>query len=440
MYASRPLTVVIAPSGFKESLDADAVAQAIAEGVRRVVPSARTHCLPLVDGGEGTAAALAAATGGDLVPVIVTGPIGLPVRSHFAVLGDGTTAVVEMAAAAGLRLVPRAHRNPLRTTTRGVGELIAAALDRGCRRILVGCGDSGTSDGGAGALAALGARLLDEQGRELGDGARHLRRLARIDVSGLDDRLADTELRVACNPTNVLTGPRGVAPVFGPQKGASPAQVGKLAKALKHWATVLEADVPGASGRDLRRSPGTGASGGLGAGLAALGATLIPRFEVLSSGSTSTARSGPPTWSSPRRDRSTGRPLTARCPPRSPGVPGGWASRCSRWLARSGRARRRSTRSGSTPSNASSRRRSPSRRHALAGRSSSPTVPSGHCAPSFSAWSWPGRAPPDRLRRSPERMLRSGVRTEETGNLRDSGRPRCQSSFPVFRKDCRRIR
>lgn len=281
MNAVRPPSVVIAPSGLKESLDADAVARAIAERVRRVVPSASIHCVPLVDGGEGTAAALAAATGGELLPVTVTGPTGVPVASHFAVLGDGITAVVEMAAAAGLRLVPRAQRNPLRTTTRGVGELIIAALDRGYRRILVGCGDSGTSDGGAGALTALGARLLDARGRELADGARHLRRLARIDVSGLDDRLAAATLCVACNPANVLTGPRGVARVFGPQKGATPAQVDTLTDALKRWAKVLEADVPGAAGRDLRHAPGTGASGGLGAGLAATGATLVSRFEAL---------------------------------------------------------------------------------------------------------------------------------------------------------------
>ncbi|MFP1155265.1 glycerate kinase [Mycobacterium sherrisii] len=281
MNATRPLNVVIAPSGFKESLDADAVARAIADGVRRVIPSAHTHCLPLVDGGEGTAAAMATATGGKLVPVSVTGPVGEPVASHFAVLGDGTTAVVETAAAAGLRLVPRGQRNPLHTTTRGVGELITAALDRGYRRILVGCGDSGTSDGGAGALTALGARLLDDQGCQLADGARHLRRLARIDMSGLDDRLADTKLCVVCNPTNVLTGPHGVARVFAPQKGATPVQVDELAKALERWVEVLEADVPGASGHSLRHAPGTGASGGLGAGLAAIGAILIPRFELL---------------------------------------------------------------------------------------------------------------------------------------------------------------
>ncbi|MFC7430631.1 MULTISPECIES: glycerate kinase [unclassified Agrococcus] len=274
-------TVLVAPSGFKESLDADLVADAIATGVRRVLPGADVRCMPLVDGGEGTAVALVAATGGRIVRRTVVGPVGEPIASHLGILGDGTTAVVEMAAAAGLRLVPRDRRDPLRTTTFGVGELILAALDEGVTRILVGCGDSGTSDGGAGALQALGARLLDADGRELGHGARVLRDLDRIDLAGLDPRLADVGITVACNPTNVLTGPRGVARVFGPQKGASPRQVDRLAKALKHWARTLEHDAPAAAGVDLRRGLGTGASGGLGAGLAAIGATLRPRFEVL---------------------------------------------------------------------------------------------------------------------------------------------------------------
>ncbi|WP_159500369.1 glycerate kinase [Microbacterium sp. 18062] len=281
MNTSSPFHVLVAPSGFKESLDADTVAAAVSEGIRRVVPGAEVVCLPIVDGGEGTAAALAAATGGRIVRRRVTGPTGAPVDSHFAVLGDGSTAVVEMAAAAGLRLVPREARNPLRTSTRGVGELIRHALDLGCRRVLIGCGDSGTSDGGAGALAALGMRLLDAEGRQVPDGARGLRRVVRIDAAGLDPRLADVALEVACNPTNVLTGPRGVARVFGPQKGATPAQVDRLAKILKRWSQLLERDVPGAAGRDLRRGLGTGASGGLGAGLAAVGARLRPRFDVL---------------------------------------------------------------------------------------------------------------------------------------------------------------
>ncbi|MYY09023.1 glycerate kinase [Streptomyces sp. SID4919] len=270
----------VAPSGFKESLSAQSAAEAIAEGVRRVVPEAEIDLIPLVDGGEGTALALATASGGHLKRLRATGPTGERIGTHFALLGDtGGTAVVEMAAVAGLSLVPRDLRDPGVTTTYGVGELIGAALDTGARRILVGCGDSGTSDGGAGALQALGARLLDADGRELPAGGTALIRLARIDTSGLDPRLADTEIRVACNPFNVLCGERGVARVFGPQKGATPEQVELLATALEHWATVLTRDL--AVTTDLFHGTGTGASGGLGAGLAALGARLLPRFDVL---------------------------------------------------------------------------------------------------------------------------------------------------------------
>ncbi|MFF0448431.1 glycerate kinase [Streptomyces sp. NPDC004609] len=268
----------VAPSGFKESLSAQSAAEAIASGVRRVVPDAEIDLIPLVDGGEGTARALAAASGGRLVTLPATGPTGAPVDTHFALL-DKYTAVVEMAAVAGLSLVPRDLRDPGATTTYGVGELIRAALDAGAREILVGCGDSGTSDGGAGALQALGARLLDAEGRELPRGGRELTRLRRFDPSGLDPRLARTGIRVACNPFNVLCGERGVARVFGPQKGATPAQVEQLSAALENWASVLTRDLNVRA--DLYAGPGTGASGGLGAGLAALGGRLLPRFEVL---------------------------------------------------------------------------------------------------------------------------------------------------------------
>ncbi|MFI6941089.1 glycerate kinase [Streptomyces sp. NPDC050418] len=288
--------IAIAPSGFKESLSAHAAAEAIAAGVRRVVPAAAIDLIPLVDGGEGTAAALAAASpGGRLVHTTATGPVGHPVDTHYALLGPvpdvagqtplptqapgPDTAVVEMAAVAGLSLVPPTLRDPGATTTYGVGQLIRAALDDGVRRILVGCGDSGTSDGGAGALQALGARLLDADGRELPYGGSALRALHRIDTSGLDPRLKDTELKVACNPFNILCGERGVARVFGPQKGATPRQVEELSEAMDRWASALERDLP--CDLDLREGPGTGASGGLGAGLAALGARLLPRFEVL---------------------------------------------------------------------------------------------------------------------------------------------------------------
>ncbi|MFC9483954.1 glycerate kinase family protein [Streptomyces griseus] len=281
--------IAIAPSGFKESLSAARVAEAIASGVRRVLPDADLDLIPLVDGGEGTAEALALAGGGRLVPCTATGPVGDPVASHFALLGGPgpLTAVVEMAAVAGLALVPPDLRHPGATTTYGVGELIRAALDAGARRILVGCGDSGTSDGGAGALQALGARLIDRHGRELRRGGGSLHELKHVDASGLDPRLAEAELLVACNPYNVLCGKRGVARVFGPQKGATPAEVELLSAGLERLAAVLTRDLAPAfatAALDLRTAPGTGASGGLGAGLAAVGARLLPRYDVLLDG------------------------------------------------------------------------------------------------------------------------------------------------------------
>ncbi|MEE2056178.1 glycerate kinase family protein [Rhodococcus artemisiae] len=278
-----PHRILVAPSGFKESLDAPSVASAIAIGVRRALPGVAVDTVPIPDGGEGTAKILAEATGGTLVPATVTGPVGEPVVAQWARLGGASTgtAVVEMASAAGLRLVPGDRRDPGATTTRGVGELIAAALDDGFRRIVIGCGDSGTSDGGAGALWALGVRILDRDGGVLPDGGRHLVRADRLDLDALHPALADTEIVLACNTHNVLCGARGVAPVFGPQKGATPTQVDELSAALDRWAGVLEQHCT-TDGFDIRTGPGTGASGGLGAGLAALaGARIASRFDVL---------------------------------------------------------------------------------------------------------------------------------------------------------------
>ena len=276
----RALNVLIAPSGFKESLSAEEVADRIAEGVLDTMPGARVTKLPMADGGEGFTQALVNATGGTLRPVRVTGPVGTPVDAFFGLLGGRTsqTAVIEMAAAAGLRLVPRDRRNPMLTTSRGVGELIRAALDAGAQRVLLGCGDSGINDGGAGMVQALGARLLDAQGRELGAGGGELLRLHRIDLSGLDPRLARVQLDAAVNWHNLLLGARGVARVFGPQKGATPDQVVQLEAALENWAACITQ----ATGVRWGSQPGTGASGGLGTGFAALlGGQLHPRFDIV---------------------------------------------------------------------------------------------------------------------------------------------------------------
>ena len=275
-----PMRIVIAPTGFKECLDADAVASAIRVGARRAVPDAVTDTVPLVDGGEGSARLLAESTGGTLVPAHVTGPVGDRVPSHFALLGGSSrgTAFVEMAAAAGLALVPSDQRDPGRTTSRGVGELIAAALDSGAERIVVGCGDSGICDGGAGALQALGTRVLDAAGTEIGPGGNEVARARTLDRRALHPRLAEVGVVVATNPANVLCGPHGVARVFGPQKGASNAGVEVLADAMRRWSALLHEHC----GVDLGHQSGSGASGGLGAGLAGvLGARLASRFDVL---------------------------------------------------------------------------------------------------------------------------------------------------------------
>jgi glycerate kinase len=273
------LRFAVAPSGFKECLDADAVADGIRVGIRRVVPAAIIDTIPLIDGGEGSARLLARSTGGELVPVTVTGPVGEPVDSHFALLGGAgpRTAFVEMAAAAGLSLVPPDRRDPGATTSRGVGELIAAALDADVEKIIIGCGDSGICDGGAGALRALGVRVLDADGVAVGDGGAELLQARRLDVGDLDPRLSKVEIVVAVNPTNVLCGPSGVARCYGPQKGASPELVERLAGAMQIWAEILRRH----SGTTFTDRPGGGASGGLGAGLAGvLGAQLASRFDV----------------------------------------------------------------------------------------------------------------------------------------------------------------
>lgn len=277
---AKPLTVLLAPSGFKESLSVSEVVEAMAKGVTAAVPGARVLRAPMADGGEGFAETLVGLTGGELHPVTVTGPVGDPVAAHVGFLGGERrrVAVIEMAAAAGLRLVPRDRRDPTRTTSYGVGELIRAALDLGAERILFGCGDSGVNDAGAGMAQALGVRLLDASGAEIGRGGAELARLATIDVSGRDPRLGHVAIDAAVNWSNMLLGPRGVARVFGPQKGATPTQVEALEAALENFAAVAARDL----GASFQNMAGSGASGGLGAGLAALlGANLHPRWDVI---------------------------------------------------------------------------------------------------------------------------------------------------------------
>jgi len=270
------MNILVAPASFKGSLSAVEAAQAIEQGIRSAVPQAEVVRMPLADGGEGTVEALVTATHGRTIKRTVTGPLGKPVEAEFGLLCDDVTAVVEMAQASGLPLVPPEQRNPLITTTRGTGELMAAALDAGCTKLIVGIGGSGTNDGGAGMAQALGAKLLDEQGQELPPGGAALAKLARVDVSGLDPRLARCQVLVACDVDNPLTGPHGASAVYGPQKGATPGMVAELEAALEHYASVIERDL----GKRVRDIPGAGAAGGLGAGLMAF-CNAQPRSGIL---------------------------------------------------------------------------------------------------------------------------------------------------------------
>jgi glycerate kinase len=272
------MKIIIAPDSFKESLSSMEAALQIEAGIRTVFPQADCLKLPLADGGEGTVDALIAATFGHKVSARVTGPLGDPCESFFGVCGDGQTAVIEMSAANGLNLVPRAMRNPLLTTSYGTGELILAALDTGLRNLIIGIGGSATNDAGAGMLQALGVRLLDERGQEIAAGGGSLKRLARIDVAGLDPRLRDCRVQVACDVDNPLTGPNGASAVYGPQKGASLAMVAELDRCLVRFAELLRRDL----GQDISAHPGAGAAGGMGAALLAfLGAELRPGVDIV---------------------------------------------------------------------------------------------------------------------------------------------------------------
>jgi glycerate 2-kinase len=272
------MKIVIAPDSFKESLSALEAANAIERGFKLVFPNAVYSKMPMADGGEGTVQSLVDATNGKIEERIVTGPLGEPVKAFFGLIGDGKTAVIEMAAASGLHLVPVENRNPLVTSTRGTGELISAALDFGVKHIIIGLGGSATNDGGAGMVQALGGRLLDELGNDIGSGGGALSQIVTIDLTGLDDRLKDVQIEVACDVDNPLTGPRGASAIFGPQKGATPEMIDLLDKNLSHFADVAER----ALGKTFRDIEGVGAAGGLGASLLAfLNADLKRGIQIV---------------------------------------------------------------------------------------------------------------------------------------------------------------
>ncbi|WP_010434625.1 glycerate kinase [Enterobacter mori] len=272
------MKIVIAPDSYKESLSALEVATAIERGFREIFPSANYVKLPVADGGEGTVEAMVAATQGRIIHVPVTGPLGEPVEGFYGLSGDDQSAFIEMAAASGLELVPPSQRNPLKTTSWGTGELIRHALDAGVKHIIIGIGGSGTNDGGAGMVQALGAKLLDAAQKPVGLGGGELATLAHIDLTGLDKRLKACRIEVACDVTNPLTGEEGATAVFGPQKGATPEMIVTLDSALAHYAQVIARDLD----IDVLNLSGGGAAGGMGAALYAFcGAQLRQGIEIV---------------------------------------------------------------------------------------------------------------------------------------------------------------
>lgn len=272
------MNILVAPDSFKGSLTALEVAENIKEGIKIAVPQAKVELLPMADGGEGTVQALVDATGGQIIKTKVTGPLGDKVDSFYGLLGNNKTAVIEMAAASGLPLVPKAQRNPLKTTTYGTGELIKSALDQGVKKIIIGIGGSATNDAGVGMAQALGAQILNAAGQQIGFGGGSLDQIAKINLEGLDPRLEKTEILTACDVDNPLFGKNGAAYIYAPQKGADSKIVKKLDQKLRYFNQKLIEEL----GKNINNIPGAGAAGGLGAGLLAfLGADLKAGIKII---------------------------------------------------------------------------------------------------------------------------------------------------------------
>lgn len=277
------MKIVLAPDSFKESLTAAEVCQAMERGIRQVAPQSDIKSIPMADGGDGTMDALVAATGGRTISVPVTGPLGNQVNAKFGLLPDQETAVIEMAQASGLDYVKPAQRTPeniLRATTYGTGELIEAALNHGAKKMIIGLGGSATNDGGAGLAQALGVVFLDDQGHRLQQklGGGDLAAIASLSIKQLDPRLAQTEILLASDVTSPLVGPTGASFVFGGQKGADKAAQQVLDNNLRHYAQIIETEL----GKQVAALPGSGAAGGLGAGLLAFTeAKLVPGFKII---------------------------------------------------------------------------------------------------------------------------------------------------------------
>ncbi|MFC7496395.1 MULTISPECIES: glycerate kinase [unclassified Nocardioides] len=271
----HPRRVLVAADKFKGTLTSAEVGAAVGAGLRAGVPDVQVEVVPVADGGDGTLAA-AVAAGYELVPVTASGPTGRPVQSGYA--RRGGTAVVELADAAGLSRLPDGTPQPMTASSRGAGEVMARAVEAGCTQVVLGIGGSACTDGGAGLVRALGATVTDAQGDEIGEGGGCLDAVASLDLTGLRERMHGVEVLVACDVDNPLTGPRGAAAVYGPQKGAGAEQVARLDVALGRWADLVSAE----TGTDHRETPGAGAAGGVGfAALALLGATTVPGIELV---------------------------------------------------------------------------------------------------------------------------------------------------------------
>ncbi len=288
------MKILLAPNSFKESLSAWKVCDALEKGIRRVFPRAVIYKIPLADGGQGTVDALVRAADGEIFKKRVTGPLGKKVVAKYGILGaeggeglrsrprrgkrQGIAGIIEMASASGLHLVPHDKRNPGITTTFGTGELIKACLDKGCRHIMVGVGDSATNDGGTGMAEALGVKFTDKYGRKIGWGGKNLKKVERIDMEGLDKRLERVKVTILSDVKNPLCGARGASRVYSPQKGAAPEMVLELEQGLRNLAKVIKRDL----GIEIKDRPGAGAAGGLGAGLMAfLGGGLAAGIEMI---------------------------------------------------------------------------------------------------------------------------------------------------------------
>ena len=273
------MNILIAPDSFKESLSASEVADCIERGILNIRPDISCSKIPLADGGEGTVEAILNASGGRKIATSVKDPLLRKIDSFWGLLPDGQTAVIEMAAASGLELLSVVERNPMLTSSYGTGQLIKSALDHGCRKVYIGIGGSATNDGGAGMAMALGARLLDANGLDIGNGGGYLTDLISLDLSGFDDRISESELMVISDVQNPLCGVQGASIIFGPQKGADKEIALRLDKNLSHLGKILESSF----GKSIINEPGAGAAGGLGAGLMAFcNAKLLPGFETIS--------------------------------------------------------------------------------------------------------------------------------------------------------------